>query len=464
MVSTTVIDHLTKRPENRLVIVSRTYDTAAEKVRKYSRSPEQTTVVELDVEQAADEHHAQTRARLEDLIAQSDIVISLVPYTYHVLLAKICIAKRVNMVTTSYISPEMYALHEQAREAGVILMNEIGVDPGTDHLSAVKIIEETKRAGGRIEHFYSWCGGLPAPEVLEREENRLNPLKYKFSWSAVGALRALSNSARYKENDEVVSISPEDLMTDGCRSLGRSLSPDMEFEGYPNRDSLPFLQHYGIEDAKTILRGTLRYKGFCETIVQLRKIGVLDFTARPELKKSGLTWASVMQRLLSAGDSSEESLSRALLERLGMENAASEVAQKMLEGYRWMELFSDKPLYANASNYAEALAMLFKEKMDYLPGERDMTFLQHTFKIVTAAGEHQTIKSTLELYGDEDGKFSSMAKGTGLPCAVATQMILDGKLTRTGVWGPYYYDDNIAMLDELAKVGVAFREEVLQNE
>jgi saccharopine dehydrogenase-like NADP-dependent oxidoreductase len=157
------------------------------------------------------------------------------------------------MVTASYISPEMESLNSAAISAGILILNEIGLDPGLDHLAAMKVIEECKERGEVIETFESWCGGLPAPETATS-----NPFKYKFSWSPRGVLLAAQNSAKYLDNGEIKEIPGKDLLK-SAREV-TNIHPILMFEGIPNRDSLKYKKLYGLTDAKTMFRGTLRYK------------------------------------------------------------------------------------------------------------------------------------------------------------------------------------------------------------
>lgn len=157
------------------------------------------------------------------------------------------------MVTASYISPEMESLNQAAISANILILNEIGLDPGLDHLAAMKVIEECKEKGEIIESFVSWCGGLPAPESATS-----NPFGYKFSWSPRGVLLAAQNSAKYLEEGEIKEISGKDLLSSAKEVT--NVHPFLMFEGLPNRDSLKYKKLYGLKDAKTMFRGTLRYK------------------------------------------------------------------------------------------------------------------------------------------------------------------------------------------------------------
>lgn len=169
----------------------------------------------------------------------------------HPYVAESCIENKKHMVTASYVSPSLSELDSKASNAGITILNELGLDPGIDHLAAMQVFEQVKAEGGKIISFVSWCGGLPAPE------NSGNPFGYKFSWSPKGALLAALNSAKYLENGKIVEIEGENLLSSAKHV---SILPGFNFEGIPNRDSTKYAKLYGIEDASTIFRGTLRYK------------------------------------------------------------------------------------------------------------------------------------------------------------------------------------------------------------
>jgi saccharopine dehydrogenase (NADP+, L-glutamate forming) len=454
-VTTTVIEYLTRRPENHLIIANRTLGNAAVRAKQYAHNPEQVELVEFDIQNQDEE----SKKKLASLVEKSDIVISLVPYVYHVVLAKVCLEKKKHLVTTSYISPAMRELDASAKAAGLSFMNEIGVDPGIDHIAAVKIIDEVRKEGGKILSFTSWCGGLPALDAIGD-----NPLKYKFSWSPKGVLMALTNTAKFLENSEVKTIESLNLMK-SAKPL--KLHPDFEFEGYPNRDSTPYQKEYDIPEAHTVLRGTLRFKGFCQMMYNLRTLGLIDNTERPEYKAGAGApiWKDVMQKVVGAKGNSEEALTEAVLAKLNLAPETEE-AKTVISGLKWMGLFSDIPLNLKGT-LLDALSEQLLTKMSYNAGERDMTFLQHNFEIELKNGKKQTHIATLLLYGDKDamsGKgFTSMAKGTGLPCAIATQLILDGVIKQRGVFGPMTREVNDPIEAGLAKEGIVVEDQVINH-
>lgn len=235
-------------------------------------------------------------------MAAADLVISLIPYTYHAAVIKSAIKGKTHVVTTSYVSPAMRELDAECKAAGIVCMNEIGLDPGIDHLYAVKIIDEIHAKGGKVKDFYSYCGGLPAAECSD------NPLGYKFSWSSRGVLLALLNTASFFQGGRIVDVPGVELM-----GVAKPIyiSPAYSFVGYPNRDSTPFRAAYRIPEAENVLRGTLRYQGFPQFVRALVKIGYMDAAAKPWLTNA-LSWAEVTQKTTGAADSSVTCVSSAL--------------------------------------------------------------------------------------------------------------------------------------------------------
>lgn len=237
-----VIEYLLKFPEYSLIIAAPAFDHISSMLPLLKRC-KNVTLLKESVSNGA-------LGRVEDAIGKADMVISLLPATLHPLLLPSILHHRKHLVTASYISPQMEAFHDQAKDAGLTWLNEMGLDPGLDHMSAMQIIDGVQSEGKRVESFISWCGGLPAPECAD------NPIGYKFSWSPRGALLATQNASRHLENGVVVEIAGDRLLS-SARPV--RLHPAFAFEGLPNRDSLKYVGLYGLESATTMFRGTLRY-------------------------------------------------------------------------------------------------------------------------------------------------------------------------------------------------------------
>lgn len=372
----------------------------------------------------------------------------MIPYTFHVNVVKSAIKFKKNVVTTSYINPQLKELEKDIVDAGVVVMNEIGLDPGLDHLYAVKTIEEVHAEGGKIKSFLSYCGGLPAAE------NSDNPLGYKFSWSSRGVLLALRNAAKYWSNGDVVDVKSEDLM---ATAKPYFIYPGFAFVCYPNRDSTTYKQLYNIPEAETVVRGTLRYQGFPEFIKVFVDLGFLKEDASDAFASAG-PWKEATAKLIGAASSSEKDIVEKIDSLTKFKDEADR--ERILAGFKWLGLLSDKPITPKG-NPLDTLCATLEELMQYSEGERDLVCLQHKFGIQWANGEEETRTSTLVDVGDPNG-YSSMAKLVGVPCAVATQQILDGTLSTPGLHAPMSSKINDPIMKTLKDVyGIYLEEKTL---
>jgi saccharopine dehydrogenase (NADP+, L-glutamate forming)/spermidine synthase len=259
-----------------------------------------------------------------------------------------CVEHGVPMVTTSYVSDEMRALDAEARNRGVLLLNECGLDPGIDHMMAVEVIRRVEREGGRITSFVSYCGGLPAPESAD------NPLRYKMSWSPRGVLVAARSPVRFLRGGEIVEH-PTPYLPGGAAAVHVPGAPALE--GYPNRDSVPYRALYGLEHAHDVLRGTLRYPGWCETLEALLRLGLLDVDTSSPL---GPSYCDLLDRHLPAG-------SGPLPKRIARFLELPE-DHPVLDRMAWLGLFSQLPVPDEARCPLDALAALFQDKLQYQEG------------------------------------------------------------------------------------------------
>ncbi len=341
------------------------------------------------------------------------IVFSLVSAHLHVEIAKACIKHKRPLVTASYISAEMQCLNLEAEIAGVLLLNEIGLDPGLDHLTAMKMIREARAEGFGVESFISWCGGLPAPE------DSANILGYKFSWSPRGVLLACQNSARYLRQGELVELDSNDLLLSAERVT--SITPGFAFEGLPNRDSLKYKQLYGIPEAKTMMRGTLRYEGFSSMMHQFQHLGLLNHQ-----ESNCLTWLEYLQQQLDTAISTQT-----LMTKLGLTLFE---ANRLFKALDWLGLL-DSAKKMTASTPFDAFCALLQQKLSFAANERDMVLLHHDFVFKDPQGRFHHKTATICEYGQVGG-FSAMARTVGYPVAVAAKLILEGVIKATGVQAP----------------------------
>ncbi|KAL6812405.1 saccharopine dehydrogenase [Trichoderma sp. SZMC 28015] len=414
-----------------------------ESAKKLSEGVNGATPISLDV---SDEK------ALDAAVAQHDLVISLIPYTFHAAVIKSAIRNKKNVVTTSYVSPAMMELDQQAKDAGITVMNEIGLDPGIDHLSAVDTINNVHAAGGKVLSFKSFCGGLPAPEDSD------NPLGYKFSWSSRGVLLALRNAATFWEDGKLVNVAGPELM---ATAKPYHIYPGYAFVAYPNRDSSVYKERYNIPEAQTIIRGTLRYAGFPEFIKVLVDTGFLSDDEQDYFKQP-IPWKEATQKLLNAPSSSEADLVAAVSSKATFKDA--EEKARLISGLKWIGIFSDANITPRG-NPLDTLCATLEEKMQYEEGERDFVMLQHKFEIENKDGSRETRTSTLADYGAPigSGGYSSMARLVGVPCGVAAKQILDGTLSEKGVVAPMTAEINNPLIKELAKYGIGFKEKVIKH-
>jgi saccharopine dehydrogenase-like NADP-dependent oxidoreductase len=336
------------------------------------------------------------------------------------------------MVTTSYVSDGMGRLAPAVLEKGLLFLNEIGVDPGIDHMSAMKIIHGVEAEGGKVLHFHSYCGGLPAPAHND------NPFGYKFSWSPRGVVLASRNSARYLEDGKIVEIAGKDLFANPRVETIEGLGT---FEVYPNRDSVPYRDLYGLKDALTVIRGTYRNPGWCATLKKIVDLGLVDETPRGDLK--GITYREMTAGLV--GTSAAGDLRKAAATKLGIA-ADSEIIQRL----DWLGLFGDETI-PDSGNYLDVLSARLQEKLYFKEGEKDMLILRHRFIVENRDQSRDLITSTLIDFGIPFGD-SSMARTVSLPMAIGTRLVAEGKIALQGVQTPVHaaiYEPVLAELETL---------------
>lgn len=377
--------------------------------------------------------------RLDKMVQEHDLAVSLLPYAYHAMVAKICIKHHKNMVTTSYVQPEMKELDQEAKNAGIVILNEIGVDPGIDHMSAQKIIDQVHEKGGEIEDFYSITGALAAPEAAD------NPLKYKFSWSPKGVVKAGNNSARYLKDGEEVNIPSKDLFKNTFMVNFPNVG---ELEVYPNRDSINYIDIYQIPETKTIFRGTFRYKGWCETIDTMK---ALNLISEEKITLSGKTYADLIAHQIGASDSSH--IRKKTAEYLNIPEDAHAI-----NALEWLGLFSNELINREQDSPFEVTSDLMMEKMQLGQEERDMVAMQHTFLVKWPNDKKEVIRSSMLVFGSPSTD-TSVARTVALPAAIAVRMILEDKINLSGVYRPVIPEIYDPVLEELENTGIKLEEE-----
>ncbi len=373
-----------------------------------------------------------------DGIRNADIIVSMLPASMHILLAEDCVFQGKNMVTASYVSDEITALNDKAVAKGVLLLNEIGLDPGIDHMSAKKAIDKIHNTGGDIHTFKSFCGGLVAPQY------DINPWNYKFTWNPRNVVLAGQGTAQFIRNGQYKYIPYQSLYsrieTINVLDLG-------SFEGYANRDSLGYREAYDLANIPTIFRGTLRKPGYCEAWNVFVQLGMTDDTYQVS-GLSNMTWRDFINSFLVFDQ--VKTVEEKLQSYLSLSN---EVMSKL----KWLGIFQKELVGLEKATPAQVLQKLLETKWSLEADDKDMIVMQHQF-YYRLEGEEKCLHSSLVLEG-KDQIHTAMSMTVGLPVAIATKLILQGKIQLTGVQIPVIKEVYEPVLEELKSFGIDFVEE-----
>lgn len=376
-----------------------------------------------------------------DVIQRHDVVVSLLPPQMHLEVAQDCITLGKHMVTASYVSKQVLRLGDEARQRALVFMNEIGLDPGIDHMSAMQRIHQIKAAGGKITAFYSYTGGLVAPESDD------NPWHYKFSWNPRNVVLAGQGTAQFLENGKLKYIPYRRLF----RQYRLADIPGMgEWEVYANRDSLLYREAYGLQDVKTLLRGTIRHRGFCDAWNALVRIGLTDATF-PIVDSDQLTYHDLMEAFL--GISQHTGSVKDRIAKLIEAEPDGPVMQKL----EWLGLFSRRRIPVQNATPALILENLLLEKWALKPNDRDMVIMQHVFEYELNRRKRK-LTSTLVMKG-QDSSDTAMSRLVGLPLGIFVKLLMLGKISTTGVNIPIMPEVYEPVMQELESMGVKFTEQ-----
>jgi saccharopine dehydrogenase-like NADP-dependent oxidoreductase len=426
--ATSLIEYLLNKSEENdwdVVVADYDFNLAQQKINNHSRGIAIHFDV-FDVEQR------------NDAIRQADIVVSMLPASMHVLLAEDCVIQGVNMITASYVSDKIKALDERAKEKGVLLLNEIGLDPGIDHLSAKKIIDDIQAKGGEITLFKSFCGGLVAPEYDD------NPWNYKFTWNPRNVVLAGKGTAQFIRNNQPKFIAYNKLFR---RTELIEVLNEGQFEGYANRDSLSYREIYGLENIPTMFRGTLRRPGFSEAWDVFVRMGMTDdsFTIS---KLSEMTWRDFTNSFLVYDK--DKSVEDKLQDYLSVDDA-------IMEKIAWLGLFEQTKIGLEEGSPAQVLQHLLEQKWALQAEDKDMIVMQHLFDY-TLNNTNYHLKSSLVLRG-KDQVHTAMSMTVGLPVAIATELILNSDISLSGVKIPTDKEIYLPVLERLKEFDIDFIEE-----
>jgi len=379
-------------------------------------------------------------AQRDEEIKNADIVISMLPARMHHLTATSCIKHGKDMVTASYVSNELKTMKEDVEKSGILILNEIGVDPGIDHMSAMQIIDRIHDKGGKISAFRSYTGGLVAPDF----DN--NPWNYKFTWNPRNVVVAGQGpAAKIIVNGKYKYIPYHQLFKRTERTYVENYG---EFEVYPNRDSLKYRKSYGLEDIPTMERGTMRRPGFCKTWNVFVQLGATDDTYTLE-NSEDMTYREFINTFLRYHTTLtvEEKLSK----YLNIEEDSS-VMYKL----RWLGIFENDKIGLKNATPAKILQKLLEKKWKFEERDRDMLVMQHKFEY-ELKGQKKEIVSSMVIEG-KDHVHTAMSSTVGLPVGIAVKMILTGKITDKGILIPIKKNIYEPVLEELKDYGIKFTE------
>jgi len=408
-------------------------DISAKSALERIRSSRHGSAIRFDIHE-----DANSSANIE----AADVVISLLPANLHPLVAKHCLALKKHFLNASYVSDEMNALHADAVANGLLFLNECGLDPGIDHMSAMQVIDKIKNDGGILTSFESFTGGLIAPDT-----DPANPWRYKFTWNPRNVVLAGQGTAKFLVEGQYKYIPYQQLFS--------RITPvtvlDQQYEGYPNRDSLKYLTTYGLQEIKTMVRGTLRHAGYCSAWNILVQLGCCDDTYNIE-NVGHMSHADFINSFLdyNALLSAEEKVCAAF----GLVPGSDEIQR-----LRWSGFFSSEKIGLTEGTPARIVEQILTKKWKLGKGDKDFIVMWHRFGF-RIGEEQRSIVSHLTVTGENEVE-TAMARTVGLPLAIATKLLLQGKISKRGVVIPIEKEIYDPVLAELTTLGIRLDEKTV---
>ncbi len=381
------------------------------------------------------------------LLKSSDVVINMLTRPFQHMIALECLHLNTHVLTASYEDPKVGQLHQEAIDRNVLILNEMGLDPGIDHMSGMAMVERVRNKGGMVTGFRSYGGGLPAPEM------RPNPLNYVITWNPRNVLMAGEDGAIFKEDNRTYVLPFHEIFR---RTWPVQIPGIGRMEAYPNRDSLAYIGILGLDHVHTMIRGTLRYPGWSETWYHLVRLGLTNEILRiPNLKD--ITYGEMVGMFLP--NHSKDELEQEVAEYLDV-NPTGEIMDKL----RWLGLFSDDKIGFDARTISDVMLHLIQDKLAMPKDGRDMVILMHEIEATYPDEKNRVemLRSLMIDYGKPNGP-TAIAHSVGLPVAITARLLLRGELNITGCRIPTRKEIYEPVLRELAKEGIGFTETTVDN-
>lgn len=425
-----LIDYLSREGERHHWLIQ-VVDADAAIIRQYESRYANVEAAQLDI--------FDVEAR-EKLMQPAALIISMLPARFHIHVAESCIKLKKHLLTASYVDDAVHQLEAQIKEQGLIFLYECGLDPGIDHMSAMKSIDDIRSRGGKVTAFQSFTGGLMAPG----SDN--NPWRYKFTWNPRNVVLAgTGGTAQYIFKGIYKNIPHHQLFK---RLTMVEIPGYGDFESYPNRDSLKYRELYGLYGAETILRGTLRRPGFCPSWHAFVQLGLTDDTY-PVRNVENMTYAEFTRSYLPY---SKDDLLTNFSRYIGVD-ISSEIMQRI----KWLGLFDEKPIGLKKATPAQVMQHLLESKWQASPEDKDMIVMQHQLEYQLGE-EERKVTSSLVTEG-EIARLSGMAKTVGYPLGIAAKLILQDQISKRGLMIPVHAEIYEPVLKELEQLGISFIEE-----